>query len=422
MRKFLEIFTLELRALVRSRAVAMLVVASAAWMVVFPRVAKGDGTPAGLRELVVHFSLGGVFTLLVVSLLASATGSIARERAAKRLQLTLVRPVRYTVVALGKVAAHVAVGAAVLGLACAILAFTVDLGVPCSHVLSPAMPSPREEAKAMYASYMADTNTPAAVRLASKSVVLRLLENRAIDRYDAIPTNRVASWTFPAEASYPPEAGRSVRMRFASYMDMRQSVLGVFRMGQLGGSVSNMTQAVLSVPLRRREGVAAEQGPAGRLTFANLGNSTVMLRPRRDINLLVAADSFGWNLLRAYVAMVSVLSLIVSLGVMLSACLGRPVALFVAFVALIVGEISPSVVEQYPDELETKLVDRIGLAVTRFAIDVTRPVSGLAPLGALARDECVEPREVAKLAAADLLAVPLLLSLLAALAIPRKQE
>lgn len=422
MRKFLEIFTLEMRALVRSRAVAMLVVASVAWMVAFPHVAKGDGTPAGLRELVVHFSLGGVFALLVVALLASATGSIARERAARRLQLTLVRPVRYTVVAIGKIAAHVAVGAAVLALACAILAFTVDLGVPCSHVLSPAMPSPREEAKAMYASYMADTNTPAAVRLASKSVVLRLLENRAIDRYEAVPTNRVASWTFPAEASYPPDAGRSVRMRFASHMEMRQSVLGVFRMGQLGGSVSNMTQAVLSVPLRRREGVAAEQAPAGRLTFANLGNSTVMLRPRRDINLLVEADSFGWNLLRAYVAMVSILSLIVSLGVMLSACLGRPVALFVAFVALIVGEISPSVVEQYPDELETKLVDRIGLAVTRFAISVTRPVSGLSPLGALARDECVEPREVAKLAAADLLAVPLLLSLLAAFAIPRKQE
>ena len=158
MRKFLEIVKLELKSLVRSRAVAMLVVASAAWMVVFPRVAKGDGTPAGLRELVMHFSLGGVFALLVVALLASATGSIARERAARRLQLTLVRPVRYTVVALGKISAHVAVGAGVLALACAILALTVDVSVPCSHVLSPAMPSPREEAKAMYASYMADTS------------------------------------------------------------------------------------------------------------------------------------------------------------------------------------------------------------------------------------------------------------------------
>ena len=420
MRKFFEIFVLELRALVRSRAVAMLVVASAAWMLVFPHMAKGDGTPAGLRELVVHFSLGGVFALLVVALLASATGSVARERAARRLQLTLVRPVRYAVVALGKIAAHVVVGAGVLALACAILAFTVDVSVPCSHVLSPAMPSPREEAKAMYAAYMADTNTPALVRSTRKSIVLRLLENRAIDRYQTIRTNRVASWTFPSAASYPPDAARAVRLRFAGHLEMRHPVQGVFAMGGLGGAVSNMTQAVLTVPLRKREG--ADPGPGDRLTFSNLGDSAVMMRPRRDINLLVAADAFGWNLLRAYIALVAVLSLVVSLGVLLSSCLGRPVAVFVAFVALIVGEMSPSVVEQYPDELETKLVDRVGLAISRFAMEVTRPVSGLAPLGALARDECIEAREVARLALADLLAIPVLMSLLASLAMSRKHD
>ena len=83
---------------------------------------------------------------------------------------------------------------------------------------------------------------------------------------------------------------------------------------------------------------------------------------------------------------------------------------------------SPSVVEQYPDELETKLVDRVGLAISRFAMEVTRPVSGLAPLGALARDECIEAREVARLALADLLAIPVLMSLLASLAMSRKHD
>ena len=89
---------------------------------------------------------------------------------------------------------------------------------------------------------------------------------------------------------------------------------------------------------------------------------------------------------------------------------------------LIVSEMSPSVVEQYPDELETKLIDRIGLYITRFAAEVTRPVSVAAPLEALAKDECVEPKAMLRLAAADLLAVPLFLSLLAALILPRKQD
>ena len=151
---FWRIFWLEFTLFVRSKALMLLVAASVLWMVGLPFVLKGDGTADGARELYVHFSLGGVFALLVIALLASATGSLAREREAKRLQLTLVRPVRYTLIVLGKILAHVAVGALVLAIACGILAFRTDLGRPCNHVLSPVLPTPREEAKAMYASYM----------------------------------------------------------------------------------------------------------------------------------------------------------------------------------------------------------------------------------------------------------------------------
>jgi len=136
----------------------------------------------------------------------------------------------------------------------------------------------------------------------------------------------------------------------------------------------------------------------------------------------VPADGFVCNLLRAYLGMLAVLSLVVSVGVFLSCALGRPVALFVAFVALVVGEMSPSVVEQYPDNLERDAVDRVGLCITRFVTEVTRPISSLQPLSALAADECVEPREVAKTLLADLVAFPILFSLLAALVLPRKQD
>ena len=95
--------------------------------------------------------------------------------------------------------------------------------------------------------------------------------------------------------------------------------------------------------------------------------------------------------------------------------------MFVAFEMLILSEMSPSVVEQYPDELETKLVDRIGLHITRFAAEVTRPVSAAAPLEALAKDECVEPGSVLRLAVADLLLLPFILSFLSAFILPRKQ-
>jgi hypothetical protein len=209
---------------------------------------------------------------------------------------------------------------------------------------------------------------------------------------------------------------------------MRDDVRGVFRMEGLQGVASNITQAIVTVPLRLTAPAAtnAVARAAGRrqesLVFENRGARALMLRPRRDIDLLQPADSFGWNLVRTYLELVAILALTISFGVFLSAALGRPVALFTAIVSLIVSEMSPSVIEQYPDELEKDGVDRVGLVLTRFAAEVTRPVSALNPLERLASDACVERKEVARVVLLQMLAVPTFLALLSAFVLPRKQE
>lgn len=417
MRKFVEIVLLELRSLVRSRTLAMLVVASVAWMLVLPHVLKGDGTAEGARELYLRFSLGGVFVLTVIALLSSATGSLARERAAKRLQLTVVRPVRCFVLVLGKTVAHMAVGAVVLLASCAALTLEVGLSAPCYHVLSPVLPSVKEEAAAMYEAYMKDPQTPEEIKKAKKDVILRILAARAVDHYQAIPTNEVTSWQFPTFE--PSGSDVRVRMRFAAQFDTRQDVRGRFTMGNWTAPVSNITQAVVTVPLIPSQ---VSEGPADKLSFFNDGRDALMLRPRKDINLLMSADAFGFNLLRASLVLLAILSLVVSFGLFLSAGLGRPVALFVALVMLIVGEMSPSVLDQYPDELGANVADRIGLFITRVAVEVTSPISSATPLESLANDECVEPKAVVRSLLLDALALPLMLSLLSAFVIPRKQE
>ena len=116
------------------------------------------------------------------------------------------------------------------------------------------------------------------------------------------------------------------------------------------------------------------------------------------------------------------ITLVGAFGVFLSAALGRPVALFTAIVFLLVSEMSPSVVEQYPDEFGATLSDRIGLMVARTVADATHPVSSLSPLERLSRDECVEPREVVRAVAINVVALPILLAILAAFILPRKQE
>lgn len=147
-----------------------------------------------------------------------------------------------------------------------------------------------------------------------------------------------------------------------------------------------------------------------------------MMRPRQDIELLLPADAFGWNLVRAYVELVSLLALMIGFGLFLSASLGRPVALFVAMVVLILGEMSPSVVSQYADEFGAGLADRIGLALSRVAAEVTRPVSSLDPVARLAKDTCIERKEVARVVLLDLCLAPVLFALLAGFVLPRKSD
>jgi hypothetical protein len=410
-----RIFWLELTALVRSKTLPMLLVAAIAYLLAFPHLVVFDGTPEGRHELLVRYGLGGVFALVTVSLLASATGAIASERAAKRLQLTQVRPVSGAAIAWGKFLAHAAAGAIVLAAACALTVRTADFGRRCNHVYGPVLESPEEEAAKMYDVYMTDPETPPEIKNAKKSVILRLLAQRARDHYQSVGTNEVATWQIRLPGGVAPERA-AVRFRFSNDFSMRQDVLGTVTFGEFGGAVSNFTQAVIEVPLAK---VAA--GPAGaELVFQNQGSASLMLRPRQDVALLVPADSGLANLFRAYLRLVFVLAAVIAVGVFLGAGLSRPVALFSAIVLLAVSEMSPSVIQQYPDQLEADRIDRVGLAVTRAVGSVTRPVSALSPLDTLAAGDCVEPESVGSSFLVHFLLLPLVLSLASGLVMSRK--
>jgi hypothetical protein len=319
MKAFFSIFRLEIAHLTRSFALPLLAVAAVAWMFAVPQVITGDGTVDGAREVYLRYGLGGVFALTLVSLLASASGSFARERAEKRLQLTLVRPVPYALVAFAKCTALTFAGALVLALAC-----VSSLAMPgsdakrgCYHVLRPSLPSPREEARAMYDEYMKDPDTPEEVKKASKSTVLRLLEFRAVDHYQTIDTNKVVAWKFDLssvgnlDGTISSSDGPAVRLRLSNMHDLREDVLGRLVIGGFFASVSNQTQSVLTFPLSR---FAASDSSRRRdiLTFSNLGEKPLMLRPRKDVSLLVPAGSYVYNLFRAWCELVSMLALVLA--------------------------------------------------------------------------------------------------------------
>ena len=272
----------------------------------------------------------------------------------------------------------------------------------------------------MYDAFMADPETPPEAKRAKKSIIMRLLTQRAADNYQSIAPSATASWIFAVPQRSEELA---VRLRFTNDFDMRDTVRGPLDFLSYHGAISNITQAVVVVPLVRSEMDGAESGVEGstaELVYRNDGSSSLMLRPRRDINLLVAADSFVANLVRAYIQLVAALATLVAFAVFLGAGLGRPVAIFTCLAFLFAAYVSDDVIEQYPDSLETDRIDRVGLAITRTVEAAAHPVASLHPLSSLSADECVEPLETARVAFVDGLLLPLLLALVSGFIVSRR--
>jgi hypothetical protein len=279
---------------------------------------------------------------------------------------------------------------------------------------------PETAAQRMLKDILANPDTPKEVRSAPRHRLLSILVGREVDRYESILPGKSLAWEFPAAAADVP-TGVVARIRFSTQFNMRASLSGQVAFGPWSASVSNNTQSVLEIPLAaaqgRRDRPAAE---APKLDFRNTGRSTVMLRPRRDVEVLTPADSFGMNMLRATCEMLCVVTFLCAFGLFLSSALSRPVATFTAFVLLAVMEMAPSVVSQFPDALDVPATDLLGLQISRAVAFATSSVSAPQPVSDLATGTCIEWSALGHAALVDALAAPAGLLTLAALLVRRR--
>ena len=400
-----ESFLLAWRALVRGHVLTALMALTALAHLLLPAIVRSDGTEAGGREVFLRAVPGSVYMVLCVALLACACGLVARARESHRLALAAVRPVSAGALLFGPLLALVAVAALVLafnaGLTCARGGWT-----DCRHVYAPELDPPEKAARQMLQEILANTNTPQEVRSAPRHRLLSILIGREVDRYESIPPGRDMAWPFPDEAASVPE-GVVARIRFSTQFNMRASLSGVVTLGPWSAVVSNNTQSVLEIPLSRPPDQGA--GWDAKLKFRNTGKSTVMLRPRRDVEVLTPADSFGMNMLRATGEMLCVIAFLCAFGLFLSTALSRPVAVFTALVFLVVTEMAPAVLEQYPESLGLPLTDRVGLWLSRGVAFATSAVAGPQPVSDLATGTCVEWSALGYAALVDAVVAPFVL-------------
>ena len=413
-----ESFLLAWRALVRGHVLTALLALTALAHLLLPSVVRSDGTEAGHSELFLRVVPGSVYIVLCVALLACACGLVARARESHRLALAVVRPVSAGAVVLGPLMALVAVAAVVLafnaGLTCVRGGWT-----ECRHVHQPDLEPPEVTARQMLQEILASTNTPEEIRSTPQHRLLSILIGREADRYEVIRPGGVLELPFSAEAAETSD-GVVARIHFSTRFNLRASLSGEVAFGKWSAAVTNNTQSFLEIPLtvaQKRDTPAVE---TPKLVFRNTGRAEVMLRPRRDVEVLTPADSFGMNMLRASCEMLCVIAFLCAFGLFLSSALSRPVAIFTALVALTVTEMAPAVLSQCPETLDLPFTDRIGLWLSRGVVFATSAVAAPEPVSDLATGTYVKWMDVGRAFLVDAVVAPLALLSLAAFIVRRR--
>ena len=413
-----ESFLLAWRALLRGHVLTALLALTALAHLFLPAVVRSDGTDSGGSELFLRVVPGSVYMVLCVALLACACGLVARARESHRLALTMVRPVSAGAVVLGPLMALVAVAAVVLafnaGLTC------VRGGWPDSrHVYVPDLEPPEVAARQMLQEILASTNTSEEVRSTPQHRLLAILIGREADRYEVVRSGGTLELPFPAEAAETSD-GVVARIHFSTRFNLRASLSGEVSFGKWSAAVTNNTQSFLDIPLAVATSCDPPAVETPKLVFRNTGRSEVMLRPRRDVEVLTPADSFGMNMLRASCEMLCVIAFLCAFGLFLSSALSRPVAIFTALVALTVTEMAPAVLSQCPETLDLPFTDRIGLWLSRGVVFATSAVAAPEPVSDLATGTYIKWADAGRAFLVDAVVAPLVLLSLAAFIVRRR--
>jgi len=410
-------FLIAWRGLFRGGALWMLAAAVAAVHFAVPGFVRSDGTAQGAFEMTVRLAGGISAAIIYVSVLVISCDAFAREREEGLLPLTLVRPVPAFSAAAGRWLAVLLLSACLLVLHTVLLNFASGATPPppCRRIHRPDLPPAEVSAMKVMEAFMKSADTPDAVKKAPRAAILGLLTAKENERYEVIHPGETASWPFA-----PPSGGElSVRVRFSTMYNMQTALCGTFRLCGMEGTVSNSTQAVLEVPLS--SGGEVRCGSAA-LEFSNTGKSDVMLRPRRDVELLSPGDSFAANSARAALEMLTFAGLLAAFGLFLSSALSRPVALFSAVVLLAAAMMAPDAVSQFPDEFHATAGERMGLAVSRTVSGCTSAFTEASPVSDLASGRAIPYGEVAGIAFFGTAPVVVLLLSAAALLLRRKTK
>ena len=357
MSQIAAIALLALRNALRSRVILVLLALVFAAAFLLPLAMRSDGTPDGLIRLHLAYTLGIAVFLLTLSSFWAGCAAISQEADDKTLQLVLVKPVPRLRIWLGKWLALLAIDALLLALVGALSAATLRLQLRRAGFDADALSAARQttlaaletiraplpdiaaDVRAEYEAFRARGALPADL---SEAVALDSIRRAQLARRYSVPPGAARTWTFA-----PPPAGNRGPQTLVVQFKCDSSVPGAADLRatlELDAGGEKFTRDILALPGTLQTAIFENVPAAASIaaTFSNPGvrDATLFFDPAEGLVLRRPAGTFAGNYLRALGHLYLRLALFAAIGVTLGTLFSMPVATFLALVLILVLQLS----------------------------------------------------------------------------------
>lgn len=440
MRPIISITTLTFREAIRSKLAIAVVVALILIVGGLPLAIKGDGSNAGLAQTIIYYTLILSTIFLSVAALWASAAAISSEAKARTLQLARVKPLRMWQLWLGKWLGL----SALFGGFLALSLFGIWLRVNNieSHRIAyakipPVLPSIEEQIEKT----IQETLKSGEINSEDVRQLRRQLRNQVpYATIDLHPGKRWL-WRFHTDKAIDAKQPITLLVTFASdsYSSTPLSASCYLRdMAKAGPNepqpptfkISNFTSREMRIT------IPSESLDGGRdleLGIAHTGgekSSPIMLQPRQGLFLLRPATTLEANLIRAFLIMLPILSLLIAVGLTLGALFSLPVAIFTA-TGLILAVFTASYVASNPDGLDFSDIPnqtpiyafnvQLATTTTYTLQSLSRSAITPSPISNLANGVLIPSNEIIDSIKWNGILLPLMLMLCSSLAMARKE-
>jgi len=369
-RTILAIAGIAIRNAIRSRVVVCLLAILA--MVIFglPLVVKGDGTIEGEIRVMLNYTLGLAGLILSLTALWAGCAAISSELAEKQIHLVVTKPVSRLQIWFGKWLGLMAITTALLafcGFATyALLEWKLSGGaithdehdrlrrsvLTALHVVKAAPVDVEAEAKQMLAELRGRGAIPAGV---SEARVLQAYRKELTIKASTLAMGQSRRWDFTVPQGTAKKSG-IVQYRVSTSRMGTVPVVGVWQAGPPGGSamfrqvVTNAPGSQVTITLPHNIADAAGQVSIDYMN-AETGGVSVVFLPADEPVLLVPADRFEWNFVRALLVVLARLAFIAAVGVTAGALFSMPVAGFLSLCLVLLLQMSAYISSTAQEEI-----------------------------------------------------------------------